>query len=188
MFHVQAICFVGFFLNTCRSVILSIRGMVRLVCTVQEHRQSVWLHRSGNCCLLLLLQEVLSQNTGICSYFLYALCEFCCFITHTENLGRGSASLLHNQCLWAQETKNKLSVEITLKHFGISGETLSSKLLQWYLKFICRHELWMEGLVEQSAVVHLYSSVGQVQVFCWVFFLKISIQYFLRYNTHGYKS
>lgn len=68
---------------------------------------------SGKCCSPLLLQEVLSQNIGICSYFLYAPCKFPCFITDTENLGRSSAILLHDQCLLAQETKSKLSVVLS---------------------------------------------------------------------------
>lgn len=76
---------------------------------------------SGKCCLLLLSQEVLSQNIGICTDFLYALCKLPCFITDTENLGRGSASLLRDQCLLAQETNSKLSVEISALELQVNS-------------------------------------------------------------------
>lgn len=119
---------------------------------------------SGKCCSLLLLQEILSQNIGICSYFLYAPCKLLCFITSTENLRRGSASLLPDQCLLAQETKSKLSVEISLKCFGTAGECSAQN---------CFRDIWnssvdlsfVEGGISRAecAVVHQYSSVGKIQ-------------------------
>lgn len=65
------------FLSTCKSIVLSTMTIVRFVCAVQEHQQSTWLCKNlaGKCCSLSVLQEVLSQNTGTCSYFLYAPCE-----------------------------------------------------------------------------------------------------------------
>lgn len=152
--------------STCRSIVLSTRGIVRFVCTVQECQQSVQLYRnfSGKCCSPLLLQEVLSQNIGICRYFLHAPCKLPCFITNTENLRRGSASLLPDQCLLAQETKSKISVEISLKFFGTAAECSPQN---------CFRDIWnssvdlsfVEGGISraESAVVHQYSSVGKIQ-------------------------
>lgn len=78
-----------------------------------------------------------------------------CFIIDTENLGRESAGLLRNQYLSDQETKTKLSVEVSLKHFWITGERSPQN---------CFRDTWnssaelsfVEGGIRsaESAVVH----------------------------------
>lgn len=95
--------------SACRSITLSGKGLSGLyalcrnasrACGCLETFLANVVH--WHCC-----RKYLAKKLGVCSCFLYGPCKLLSFITDTENLGRESASLLHNQSLLSPEANYK---------------------------------------------------------------------------------